>query len=139
MKFWTTPAQWRILKTYWVFRKPFTAKSLVNQAVCPSLRSARANLHAMEQKSQVYPIKRQGGKSIYVATTNSKSEWAALRKEKFSISTRYMISENCFFVGRNRYEIEESAQDFIAIIEKKKAELRCRNRDGKPAQNKTRQ
>lgn len=103
MKHFTTFTQHRILKDYWQNHIPFTASSLIERGIFHFPALGRLTLRLMECWGQIIEQCKWNGEPLYVATTESKKEWADIWRCK------RQYSEICCgpykkVLGMNRYE-----------------------------------
>jgi len=124
MKFFTTPAQKRIVRMYWKNHKPFSLESLLKEKVVRCPRLARFSLFRMEGKGQIIPLGVKGFAVQYIGTTSTEAEWEDIRSEKRL--SPLVIAEDFGLRGLNVYEREQESNMMIEIIEAKRAELRAR-------------
>ncbi len=128
MKFFTTPAQKRIVRMYWENHRPFSLESLLKDKVVRCPRLARFCLFRMEGKGQIIPLGVKGFEVHYVGTTSTEREWEDIRSEKrpFPLAA----AEDFGLRGLNVYEREQEVNMMIEIIEAKKAALRAQMEKG---------
>ncbi len=124
MKFHTTPAQRKILQTYWADHKPFTLETLLEEKIVRFPRLARFCLFRMEGKGQILPCGVEQYQVRYIGTTESKKEWKSLRAEKNPFQLK--ISEDFGMKGMNAFECEQQYDWMMEVIEEAKEKLRAR-------------
>ena len=116
MKRLATYAQHKILRYYWNEGKPFTVNDLVRKKVLHFPALGMLTLRLMESRGQVMLYGKLNGEILYIATTESKDEWAAIW---INIINSMPISP--FFGiplhGRNRYEKQALIAELEDIIE----------------------
>lgn len=103
MKHFTTFTQHRILKDYWQNHIPFTAASLIERGILHSHALGRLTLRLMECRGQIIEQSKWNGEPLYIATTETKDEWADIwrckRQYPVTCCAQYKI-----VLGMNRYE-----------------------------------
>lgn len=116
MKRLATFTQHKILSHYWTERTPFTVNDLVRKGILHFPALGRLTLRLMESRGQVMLHGKLNGEILYIATTESKDEWAAIW---INIINSMPISP--FFGiplhGRNRYEKQALIAELEDIIE----------------------
>lgn len=124
MKFFTTPAQKRIVRMYWENHKAFSLESLLKEKVVRCPRLARFCLFRMEGKGQIIPLGIKGFTVQYIGTTSTEGEWEKIRSEKRL--SPHVIAEDVGLRGLNIFEREQEANMMTEIVEAKRAEIRAR-------------
>ncbi len=124
MKFFTTPAQRKIIRFYWKNHRPFSPESLLNEKIVRFPRLSRFCLFRMEGKGQIVPLRVENCEVQYIGSTESKEEWKTIQSEKSFFP--FPISENLGLKGLNVYEYEKETNIMLAILKEKKAEIKAR-------------
>ena len=103
LKRFTTYTQHRILKDYWQNHIPFTVSSLMERRILHFPALGRLTLRLMECRGQIMEQCKWNGEPLYIATTETKEEWADIWRYK------RQYSETCcaqykIVLGMNRFE-----------------------------------
>lgn len=108
MKRLATFTQHKILSHYWTERTPFTVNDLVRKGILHFPALGRLALRLMESRGQVLANGKRNGELLYIATTESKNEWADIWRDG---------SNPVNMSGMNRYENQELIDDLNKLIE----------------------
>jgi hypothetical protein len=116
MKRLATYTQHKILSHYWTERTPFTVNDLVRKGVLHFSALGRLTLRLMESRGQVLISGKLKEEILYIATTESKDEWADIWRNRCDpLNTR-----ECFdgsMRGMNRYEREALLSELNELME----------------------
>ncbi len=112
MKRFTTLAQFRTLKYYWLNHKPFSAEDLLREGIYHIPALCRLSLRLMESRKQLMGFEAGDGTSRYFATTESRCEWEEIWNRGTSLLWM-MCDRTLLLRGLNRYE----KQALIAELE----------------------
>lgn len=116
MKRLATYTQYKILRYYWTERTPFTVDDLVEKGVLHFSALGGLTLRIMESRGQVLAYGKWNGKILYIATTESKDEWAYIWRRRCDP----LDMRRCFegdMRGKNRYERAAMLADLDDLIE----------------------
>lgn len=106
MERFTTYTQQKILKDYWQNHTPFSVASLIKKGILHSPMLGRLTLHIMESRGQILDHCERDGEFIYIATTESETEWDDIWR-KWKICAGDFSASGEWATGMNRYERQE--------------------------------
>lgn len=114
MKYFVTPAQWRVMKYFWRTKQPFTIDDLWDAGILHGYRLSCFCLYRMLLKRQIIPYAVTGDHAVqFVGAIESRKAWQERKRRPTAIESMIYDPYIWDFCSLNDYEQD----DFIAEIE----------------------
>ncbi len=122
MKFFVTPAQWRVMKYFWQTKRPFTLSELLDAGVLYRYRPARFCLYRMLAKHQIIPYAVTEGHDIqFVGTVASREIWKEKKRRPTMMESMIYDPYMWAFCSMNSYEQDDFIAEMEGLLEARRA------------------